>query len=278
MKKVLVALLVALISISTIFAGGSKESTVENTLGTVTPGKLTVATSPDFAPYEFYSLASDGTPTLAGFDVSLAGYIADELGLELVIVPMEFEGVLAELTTKSVDLGMAGLSPDPARMDAMDFSDIYYYGGQSLMTVKSKLDKYPDIASTNMPGVSVGAQIGSIQADLANENSPNADIILLQKVTDIFAELLSGKMEAAYIETDVGKSYQKNYPDLAFISDVPYDAAGSAIGVQKGNAALLEAVNAAIKKCIESGQMGEFIAEASALAEGEKYEGLLENK
>ena len=98
---------------------------------TVTDGKLTVATSPDFAPYEFYSIDDDGNPTLAGFDMDLAKYIADKMGLELEVVPMDFDGVLSELAQKNVDLGMAGLSPDPAREDAMDFSDLYYQGGQS---------------------------------------------------------------------------------------------------------------------------------------------------
>ena len=93
-------------------------------LQTVAGGKLTVATSPDFAPYEFYALDDAGTPTLAGFDVALAAYIADFLGLEVVYTPIDFDGVLMEVQTKSADLGMAGLSPDPARENIMDFSDI----------------------------------------------------------------------------------------------------------------------------------------------------------
>ena len=108
---------------------------------TVTDGKLTVATSPDFAPYEFYSIDEDGNPTLSGFDMDLAQYIADKMGLELEVVPMDFDGVLSELSQKNVDLGMAGLSPDPARADAMEFSDLYYKGGQSFVTVKDKADQ-----------------------------------------------------------------------------------------------------------------------------------------
>ncbi len=99
-------------------------------LQTVTPGKLTVATSPDFAPYEFYAIGEDGTPALAGFDIALAQYIADDLGLELEVVTVDFDGVLSELQTKSVDLGMAGLSPDPKRESITAFSDLYYVGGQ----------------------------------------------------------------------------------------------------------------------------------------------------
>ena len=243
---------------------------------TVTEGKLTVATSPDFAPYEFYAIGEDGTPTLAGFDMALAQYIADYMGLELEVITVDFDGVLSELQTKSVDLGMAGLSPDPKRENIMNFSDIYYTGGQSLVTVKANAETYNSFEAINKPDVSVGAQTGSIQLDLANTNSPDADIIPLPKVTDIIAELLAGKLDAAYIETVVAESYQKNYPDLEIVMDVPFDVAGSAIGVSKDNDALLAAVNEAIAAAIEDGSMDAFVAEANELASGQTYEGLLD--
>ena len=243
---------------------------------TVNEGKLTVATSPDFAPYEFYAIGEDGTPKLAGFDIALAQYIADDLGLELEMVTVDFDGVLSELATKSVDLGMAGLSPDPKREDVMDFSDLYYMGGQSLVTIKANADKFKTLEDANNADVSVGAQIGSIQMDLAQTNSPDADIVALPKVTDIISELLAGKLDAAYIETDVAVSYQRNYPELELVMEVPYEAVGSSIGVCEGNEGLLKAVNASIAKALEDGTMENFIAEANDLASGEKYEGLLD--
>ena len=283
MKKRLFALaLVGCMAFSmTAFAEESTEGTSEGSVDlsaveTVTDGKLTVATSPDFAPYEFYAIDEDGTPSLAGFDMALAQYIADYMGLELEVVTVDFDGVLTELQTKSVDLGMAGLSPDPVREAAMDFSDIYYEGGQSLVTVKDNADTYNSTDAVNDPSVSVGAQTGSIQLDLAQKNSPDADIVSLPKVTDIISELLAGKLDAAYIETDVAKRYQKNYPDLEIVADVPYDVVGSSIGVSKGNAELLAAVNEAIAAAKADGSLEEYIAEANALASGEKYEGLLD--
>lgn len=305
MKKKIVALsMAACMAASVTACGGSKpaettaaateaeteateaaaeESSAEETeaaaaadIETVTPGKLTVATSPDFAPYEFYAISEDGTPKLSGFDMDLAQYIADYLGLELEVVTVDFDGVLSELQTKSVDLGMAGLSPDEKRMGIMDFSDLYYMGGQSLVTVKDNAEKFNTFEAVNKPDVSVGAQVGSIQMDLANENTPDADIVGLPKVTDIISELLTGKMDAAFIETDVAKSYQKNYPELELVMDVPYDAEGSAIGVCKGNEALLAGVNEAIAAAKEDGSLEKFIADAGELAAGEKYEGLLD--
>lgn len=272
MKKKIIALAMAVGMAASMTAFAEEGAAVE----TVTEGKLTVATSPDFAPYEFYSIAENGTPTLAGFDIALAQYIADYMGLELEVIPVDFDGVLTELATKSVDLGMAGLSPDPTRADAMDFSDIYYEGGQALVTVKDNAEVYNTFEAVNNADVSVGAQIGSIQLDLANENTPDADIIPLPKVTDIISELLAGKLDAAYIETDVAKSYQKNYPELEIVLDVPYDVKGSSIGVCKDNEALMAAVNEAIAAAKEDGSLEQFIAEANALASGEKYEGLLD--
>ena len=242
---------------------------------TVTPGKLTVATSPDFAPYEFYAIV-DGEPVLAGFDVALAQYIADYLGLELEIIPMDFDGVLNELASGGVDLGMAGLSPDPKRMDAMDFSDVYYQGGQSFVTTQANKDLFKSLEDTNKAEYSIGAQNGSIQMDLANTNSPEADIVALVKVTDIVAELLGGKLDGAYIETAVAENYASNYPDLAVVLEVPYESEGSAVGVVKGNAGLLEAVNMAVAAALEDGSMDSFVAEANEQSVGAKYEGLLD--
>ena len=243
---------------------------------TVNEGKLTMVTSPDFAPYEFYALDENDNPTLAGFDIALAQYIADKLELELEIIPMDFKGTITELAAKKADIGMSGYSPDPDREDAMDFSDVYYEGGQSFVTVQANKDLFPDLASTNKAEYQIGAQLGSIQADLAKENSPDADIVELSKVTDIIAELLSGKLDGAYIETLPAQAYAKNYPDLAVVLDVPYEAEGSVIGVCKGNGPLLAAINLCIQEAIADGSLEQFVTEASELASGNIHEGLLD--
>lgn len=287
MKKIAIILLIAAL-FTPLFASPSKEQAADNTdystmtleqlkgaIKTVSSGTLTVATSPDFAPYEFYSIGDDGTPALAGFDMSLAKYIADYLGLKLEVIPMDFDGTLMEVQNKNVDLGIAGYSPDPSRAEIMEFSDIYYEGGQSFVTTKANAGKFKSLEDTNKKEYSIAAQVGSIQMDLAAKNSPNADIIALSKVTDIIAELITGKISGAYIETVVAKAYQKNYPDLELVLDVPYESEGSAIGVSKGNLALLEGVNRAIAQALSDGSMNAFVAEANEKATGNIIEGLL---
>ena len=287
MKKFLALMLALMMALSLVACGNDAPpaddgaaddgAVVENTYNTLTPGVLTVATSPDFAPYEFYVVDENGEYQLAGFDMALAQYIADYLGLQLEVIPMDFDGTLAELAAKKVDLSLAGYSPDPARMDKMDFSDLYYLGGQSFVTVKEKADMFTSLEDTNKAELTIGAQNGSIQMDLANENSPEADIVALTKVTDIIAELIAGKLDGAYIETVVAETYAINYPELAIVLDVPYeDAEGSAVGVSKGNTALLDGVNAAIAAALADGSMDKFVAEANEQAVGNIYEGLLE--
>ena len=283
MKK-LFALLLALAMTMSLAACGSKEETpaeeetvdyasmsdedLKAAITTVTEGKLTVATSPDFAPYEFYAIDENGQANLAGFDIALAQYIADYLGLELVVNTMDFNGVLTELQTKHADLGLAGLSPDPEREGIMDFSDIYYMGGQSFVCLESNKDKFTSLEDANNADVSIAAQTGSIQMSLAEEHTPDANIVSLAKVTDIVAELVAGKIDAAYIETLPAMSYQVNYPELCLALEVPYDVAGSSVGVSKGNAALLEGVNRAIAAVQEDGPMDKFVEEATTLAAG----------
>ena len=290
MKKILSAVMAGAMALSLTACGSSAassaaassaaasgaDSTAATEIKTVNPGKLTVATSPDFAPYEFYYIDDKGDAQLSGFDVALAGVIADKLGLELEMVPMDFDGILMELQSGNVDLGMAGFSPDPERAETFDFSDIYYLGGQSFCVTKENLDKYKDYS--DFDGKSVGAQTGSIQMDLANENTPNANIVGLSKVTDVINELLSGKLDGAFIETAVAECYAKNYPDLALAWDVPYDTKGSAIALQKGNDALLAAVNEIIAEVTADGTMDNLVAEANDLAGNTEnvYEGMLD--
>ena len=297
MKKFLTLLLALAMTLSLAACGSSEETTEESTnddaeetvdyaamsddelkaaITTVTEGTLTVATSPDFAPYEFYAIGDDGQATLAGFEMSLAQYIADYLGLKLEVVPMDFDGTLMELQNKSVDLGMAGYSPKPERANIMDFSEVFYTGGQSFVTTQDKADLFTSLEDTNKAEYSFGAQTGSIQVDLAQENSPDAELIQLPKVTDVITDLLAGNLDGAYIETVVAQTYAKNYPELNVLLDVPYDQEGSVVGVSKGNAALLEGVNRAIAAVLEDGTMDEFVTEANELASGNTYEGLLD--
>lgn len=287
MKK-LIALTLSLILILGMFAGCSGNSADNTTdysamtidelkplIQTITEGKLTMVTSPDFAPYEFYALDEEGNPTLAGFDIALGKYIAEFLGLELEIIAMDFDGTISELAAKKADMGMAGYSPDPDRENAMSFSNVYYTGSQCFICHKDNAELFQSLSDANKAEYQIGAQIGSIQATLAKENTPDADIVELSKVTDIIAEVIAGKLDGAFVETVVAEAYAKNYPELCVVLSVPCELEGNVVGVNKDNPALLAAVNLAIQAAMDDGSLGKFIEEAQAVEEDNIYEGLL---
>ena len=274
------ALLLALILALGALAGCGKEAAGpgENPYGlqTVREGYLTVATSPDYAPFEFYTLDQEGNATLAGFDMDLAQYLADKLGLTLELVPMDFDGTITELGAGRCDLSMAGYSPDPDRLTYMDFSDVYYTGSQVLVTTLDQKVLVPDLESANDPKISIGVQVGSVQANLARELTPDAQILELAKVTDVIAELVSGKINAAFLESPVLEAYTSNFPQLQAVCPVPYEADAYVLGVAKGNGALLARVNSALHQALEDGTFDGFVAKAVEQSAGDIYEGLLE--
>ncbi len=244
-----------------------------STLKTVKPGVLTVGTSPDFAPYEFYLVADDGSLQLAGFDIALAQALADHMGLELEIVPLNFDSILLELQTGNIDLGIAGLGATPERVENFDFSIVYHETGNCLVVLDANKDVYTSLES--LAGKQVGAQNGSIQMERAQELASGSQIVGLTKATDVINEVLNGKLDAAVVETPVAECYQKTYPNL-YITDVQLNESvdGNSVAVAKGNTELLDAVNAIIEELLADGTMNQYIADATDQASGNIYEGL----
>ena len=102
---------------------------------TVTDGKLVLGTSADYSPYEFH-IYENGVDKIVGFDVALAQAIADELGVELEIHDIPFDSILMELNMGSVDIGIAGFTPTPARLEAIDVMLELSEGAPQEFTVK----------------------------------------------------------------------------------------------------------------------------------------------
>ena len=218
---------------------------------TVTPGVLTVATSPDFAPMEFTDPTKQGQDMYVGFDITLAKYIAEYLGLELQIMPMSFDACQTAVYAGTADLAVSGFSWTEDRAQNYNTSDYYHAGDnedeQVLITLASNGDKYA--TAEGLKGAKIGAQNASLQQSLTTEQLSDSELVLFTDLGTGVLQLKNGDFDCIAVAKGNGDAIIANNPEIAmsgfkFVVDEKYT--GNVILLQKGNDALTEAVNAAL--------------------------------
>ena len=250
MKKI-IALVMALAMLSSLFVmTGSAEEKAE--VKTVTPGVLTVATSPDFAPMEFVDATKEGQDMFVGFDVTLAKYIAERLGLELVIMPMSFDACQTAVYAGTVDMAISGFSWTEERAENYNISDYYHAGDnedqQLLITLASNGDKYS--TAEGLKGAKIGAQNASLQQSLTTEQLPDNELVLFTDLGTAVLQLKNGDFDCIAVAKGNGDAIIASNPEIAqsgFFFEVDEKYTGNVVLLQKGNDAMTEAVNEALE-------------------------------
>ena len=130
-------------------------------------GKLTVATSPDWPPYEY--IDDDGN--IVGTDILMCQWMAEQLGVELEIQPMAFDACLAAVGQGDVDMMVAGLTYDENRLARMELTGIYWNEGDQGVLVKKGAGASYNSAES-FAGKTVAAQNGTNQQIMAEEQLP----------------------------------------------------------------------------------------------------------
>ena len=237
---------------------------------------LKVALSPDFAPMEFVDVSKSGQDAYVGFDVTLANFIADELGMELEIVPMSFNACQVAVETKSVDMSISGFSWTEQRAENYNLSDYYYAGDneteQVIVTTKENEGKFTSAA--DFSGLKVAAQTASLQLDLCKSQLPeDCEIVEVGDLTTAFLQLKNGDFDALALATGNAEVFIANNPnDVAmsgFIFEVDPKYTANVILLNKDSDDLLAKVNEILAKAYENGYYDVWYEEALALAEGE---------
>ena len=217
---------------------------------------LVVAMSPDFAPMEFYDTAKSGSDAIVGFDVLLATYIAKELGMKLVIDPMSFDASMAAVTSGNADLAISGFSWTAERAETFLISDYYVAGEneteQILITTKEKAAKIT-AGMTDFSGLKIGAQGGSLQQLLVEEQlvPKGATMELYENINVAATALTTGDIDALAVAFGNGEALANDTIVLSdFYFEVEEKYKNNVILLNKEDAELLEAVNAALAKAM----------------------------
>ncbi len=263
MKKLfaLMLALTALVAFTGCKASGSAEDSV-----------LTVAISPDFAPMEFVDSSKSGMEQYVGFDVTLANYIADELGMTLELKPMSFDACQTAVQLGTVDMSISGFSWTEQREENFAISDYYIAGDNETQQVIITLAEKAGALTTaeDFAGLTVGAQAASLQEKLCQEALPEStEISLFKDINDAVLALQTGKIDAVAVAMGNGEAIIANNPDIGFSGfefDVDPKYENNVILLNKEDSELLEKVNGILAKAMAADLYNGWYEDAKALA------------
>lgn len=232
-----------------IMAGcGSDEESI-NTFDKIKEnGKLVIGTEASYRPFEYY----DNNDNIIGFDIDIARAIAEELGVELEIKDIAFDGLLPSLNTKKFDMVIAAMTITDERKNAVDFSESYFNAGQ----VISVLEDNNQIKSVeDLEGKKVGVQLGTT-ADITMSEMDSIEVSRYEQMTQAFIDLRNGRIDAVANDLPVAAEYIKKKDGVKIVGK-PFTQENFGIAVRKEDNKLEEEINNALQAIKENGKYDE---------------------
>ena len=227
-------------------ASASSEAASAAELTTVTPGKLTMSTNAAFPPYE----STDDNGNFVGIDVDVAAAIAEKLGLELQVDDMDFDAALLAAQNGKSDMVMAGVTVTEDRQLVMDFSDSYATGIQSIIVKEDSDIASPDDLADKM----IGTQRGTTGYIYCSDDFGDEHVTPYDDGLTAVQALVNGQVDAVVIDNAPAKEFVAANPGLKIL-DTSYAEEDYAIGVAKGNTAMLDAINGALEELKNDGTL-----------------------
>ena len=260
MKKFLSVLMAAamLLSVCALTACGGSNEPAPETEGTevnepaegetaefttVTEGVLTMSTNAAFPPYEMTNDAGE----YEGIDVEIAQAIADKLGLELKIDDMDFDAALMAAQNGKSDMVMAGVTVNEDRLLTMDFSESYATGVQVVIVKEGS-----DVTLDNLGEKMIGVQRGTTGEIYCTDDYGTEHVTSYDNGITAVQALMNGQVDCVVIDKAPAQAFVEANTGLTIL-DTEYVTENYAIGVAKGNTALLDAINGALAELIEDG-------------------------
>ena len=224
-------------------APASEEPAADGEFTTIVEGKLTMSTNAQFPPYEMTT--DDGG--FEGIDVEIATAIAEKLGLELDILDMDFDSALLAVQQGKSDIVMAGVTVNEDRLLVMEFTDSYATGVQVVIVKEGS-----DVTMDNMGEGLIGTQRGTTGNIYCTDDYGEEHVVAYDDGFTAVQALMNGQVDCVVIDNAPAQEFVKNNAGLTIL-DTEYANEDYAIGLNKGNTALLDAINGALAELISDG-------------------------
>ena len=216
---------------------------------TVEEGKLIMSTNAAFPPYEMTT--DDGG--FEGIDVEIAQAIAEKLGLELQIDDMDFTAALEAVQAGMSDIAMAGITVNEERLAVMDFSDTYATGVQVVIVKEGS-----DVTLDNLGEQLIGVQNGTTGWQFCSDDFGDDHVAAFDNGITAVQALVNDQVDCVVIDQGPAEVFVSENPGLTIL-ETEYAIEDYAIGVNKGNTALLDAINGALAELQEDGTIQSII-------------------
>ena len=255
MKKIISVIIVLVLMSTATFALADRLDDI------LERGYIELATEPYFAPYEFIDAAKTGDEQYVGVDIEIAKVIAEKLGVELKIVPLEFSAVLAGTVEGKYDMAISAIAYSPSRAEAMRLSNGYRFSdtGYGFIVREEDADKYSSIE--DLKDAVVITQSGSVQEAIYNQyvNGACKEFKLTSAMTDSYLAVAEGKADVCICSCASAQLYADANGGLAvteFRFDVDPELNGTVVGMPlDGTETLMDAVNEVIAELLEADQV-----------------------
>lgn len=252
-KKIASVLLVLMLSMAFVFAGGSKEET------TTSSNTLKVAMECGYAPYNWTQTTdangavkiSGSTEYAYGYDVMMAKLIAEKLGKNLEIVKLDWDSLVPAVQSGTVDCVIAGQSITSDRLQMVDFTTPYYYA--SIVCLVNEGSKYESAQGiSDLKGAVCTSQQNTVWYDVCLPQIENANILPAQESAPAMLVALSaGRVDLICTDMPTAQAALVAYPsfrllDFTSSSDnfvVSQEEINIGISVSKNNPELTAAIN-----------------------------------
>ena len=243
MKKLIALILSALLLLSmAACSGGNDGMTIEK-------GKLIMSTNAEFPPYEMTT--DDGG--FAGIDIEIAQAIAEKLGLELVIDDMDFNAALLAVQQGKSDMVMAGVTVDPDRQKVMDFSNSYATGVQVIIVKEDS-----NVTADTLGDFMIGTQKGTTSDIYCSDDFGAEHVTTYDSSITAVQALINGQVDCVVVDNAPAQELVKANPGRKIL-ETEYITENYAIGFNKGNTQLQEAVNKALAELTADGTIQKII-------------------
>jgi len=186
----------------------------------------------------------DKTGKFIGFEIDVARRFAQDLGVELELVPTAWKGIIPALLAGKFDALIGGMSIRADRAQQVYFSLPYYYSGQSMVANKKLAEGLDKIEDFDKPGVIIAVRTGTTAQKAAERFFPKAQLKLFDKEPQALQELMMGRAHAFVSMAPLPAQEAVKNPDKLFVplkDNLTNEPNG--IAIRKGDPDFLNYIN-----------------------------------